>query len=257
LAPHKSGERGNGVSALDASYILQYVNEIRTLDPDQVLACDVTGSGMLSALDATRILQLTVGLIPELPVAAACHSEFLFLPEPMTVANQTLIQPMVHDDMCSLGAIDYSPLAGDATGQDFRAVLIGDCTANWQPPTAGAAVRQRGAEPSTLVTRLRRSPGGRLRLAIMVRAPRAVQSIEATLAIDSSRLQLVSARAALAARDGLLLFNEPTPGTVALALANPAPIPAGARVALVVEFAPLTSDATRAEVTIQQLAIDE
>jgi len=237
--------------------VLQYVNDIRQLDPDQVLACDVTGSGMLSALDATRILQLTVGLIPELPTAAACHSDFLFLPEPMTVANQTLLQPMVHDDMCTLGAIDYSPLAGDADGQDFRAVLIGDCTGNWQPPTAAAVLRQGGAAPSTLVTRLRRAPGGHLRAAILVRAPRAVQSIEATLAIDPARLRLVSARAALAARDGLLLFNEPTPGTVALALANPAPIPAGARVALVVEFAPLAPDASRAEVTVQQLAIDE
>ena len=62
LTPRKLGDRGSAISALDAAYVLQHVVGMRTLDDAQQLACDVSGNGTLSALDATRILQLTVGM---------------------------------------------------------------------------------------------------------------------------------------------------------------------------------------------------
>jgi hypothetical protein len=57
ITPRKSGSQGNGVSALDASWVLQYIAGRRSFDTMQQLVCDVTANGSLTTLDATRILQ--------------------------------------------------------------------------------------------------------------------------------------------------------------------------------------------------------
>ncbi|MFN8641333.1 MAG: dockerin type I repeat-containing protein [Candidatus Binatia bacterium] len=51
------GAVGAAISALDATYVLQAVAQLRTLSPEQALACDVTGNGSLSTVDATLLLQ--------------------------------------------------------------------------------------------------------------------------------------------------------------------------------------------------------
>lgn len=129
----KLGDVDGGISALDAAWTLQAVAGLRVLDADQRLACDVTGSGTLSALDATRILQERVGLLETFPAVEACASDWLFVPSPAAVPNQTVVPPLLAPAACQRGAIAFAPLAGQATGQDFSAVLIGDCTGNWQP----------------------------------------------------------------------------------------------------------------------------
>ncbi len=129
------GDENGGISALDAAWALQSVAGLRTLDGEQRLACDVTGNGMISTLDATLILQQRVNLISRFPVAQACASDWLFVPMPAAAANQHLVQPqnMAMVNSCQPGAIEYAPLAGNVTDQDFAAVLVGDCTGNWQP----------------------------------------------------------------------------------------------------------------------------
>ena len=93
---------------------------------------------------------------------------------------------------------------------------------------------------------------------MIVRADRApLQAIEATLAIDPTKLTLVHASPALAARQALVQSNEPTPGNVAVALAAPGPIAAGARVAILLDFAPLAPDAMRSRVEVTHIALDE
>ena len=129
----KLGDLDGGISTLDAVWTLQTVAGLRTLDASQRLACDVTGSGTLSTLDATRILQERAGLLATFPAAEACTSDWLFVPSPAAAANQTVIPPQLAPASCQRGAIELSPLTGHATGQDFSAVLIGDCTGNWQP----------------------------------------------------------------------------------------------------------------------------
>jgi hypothetical protein len=255
LTPSKSGNRGNGVSALDAAYVLQFVAGMRQLDAQQQLVCDVTASGALTALDATRILQLTVGLLPELPAATACASQWLFVPQGTSSATRTLIQPALLDGVCTPGAIVYSSLSADLAGQDFRGLLLGDCTGNWQPPAA--AFVQRASAPPPHLTRLRRAPGRRLRAALVMRTDTTVQALEATLGVDPSRLHLLRARAALGARSAAVEFNEPTPGRVLLAMASPGFIPAGVRVAIVLEFASLSPDAIRSGIEIQRVLENE
>ena len=131
IVPSKTGGLGGGLSSLDAAWVLQAVAGTRTLEPLQVLAGDVTGDGTLSALDAARILQHVVGALPRLPAAERCASDWLFVPRPSAAPNQSLVSPALSSSTCTMGAIGFAPLAGDAAGQDFQAVLLGDVTGNW------------------------------------------------------------------------------------------------------------------------------
>jgi len=136
VEPQKLGDQNGGISSLDAAYSLQMVAALRMLDANQRLACDVTGNGAVSALDATKILQRTVNLISTFPVAQACASDWLFVPSPAAAANRYVIAPQNTTGYpCRPGAIEFRPLAGQLANQDFAAVLIGDCTGNWEPAT--------------------------------------------------------------------------------------------------------------------------
>ena len=133
VAPHKNGDRDTALSALDAAYVLQAVAGLRQLDSEQMIAADVTGDGTVSALDASRILQYVVGLRAQLPAAQLCASDWLFVPAPAALPAAMPIPPALGGSTCQPGAIGFDSLAGDASGEDFHAVLIGDVTGNWQP----------------------------------------------------------------------------------------------------------------------------
>ncbi len=138
VSPRKLGGGGVGVSTLDAVFALQAVVGVRTFDDYQRLACDVTGDGTVSSLDAARILQLVAGARQQLPAAELCGSDWIFVPDPLSAPNQRLITPQMAP-MCQPGAIVYEPLATPLDQQDFLAILLGDCTGNWQagaPPAS-------------------------------------------------------------------------------------------------------------------------
>ncbi len=139
VVPSKVGGLDAGISSLDASYILQEQVGQRAFSALQDLACDVTGNGSCSSLDAARILQFQVGSLARFAVSEICASDWAFVPEPAAAANQSLLQPQASPGSCQRGAIAYSPLDGQAVEQDFRAVLFGDVTGNWQPPAAAPA----------------------------------------------------------------------------------------------------------------------
>ena len=156
IQPTKQDDLGLGVSALDASFILQFVAGLRMLSNDQQLASDVTGNGTVSALDAARILQHQAGFgicsvsttttcltnsncpmgetcVHRFAAALACGSDWLFRPVPSPAPNQTLVQPHLATNMCQEGAISYTSEVLPLSGQDFIAILFGDTTGNWAP----------------------------------------------------------------------------------------------------------------------------
>jgi hypothetical protein len=133
LQPAKTGGDTRAVTSLDAAIALQSKVGLITLTGDQQLACDVTGNGEVTSLDAALILQYKVELITHFDIAVACGSDWLFRPMPDATANQTLIEPVPLISNCQPGAIAYNPLQTPATGQDFIAILFGDCTGNWVP----------------------------------------------------------------------------------------------------------------------------
>jgi hypothetical protein len=133
VVPRKLGDARGAVSSLDAAFAIQDSIGSRMLSADQRLACDVTGNGSVSSLDGARITQLVLGILSRFPVAEACGSDWAFVPSPVAAMNQTLIAPAVAPGTCTNGAIRFDPLLGNVAGQDFRAVLFGDCTGNWAP----------------------------------------------------------------------------------------------------------------------------
>jgi hypothetical protein len=133
LRPEKLGDFGAGISSLDAAFASQRAVGQRTFDTFQELACDVTGNGSVGSLDVARIRQLRLGILARFEVAVACGSDWLFLPVPLLLPGQDASAPQIGGGACQLGSISYTPLAPPAGGQDFIAILFGDCTGNWQP----------------------------------------------------------------------------------------------------------------------------
>ncbi|MGH7788399.1 MAG: dockerin type I repeat-containing protein, partial [Candidatus Binatia bacterium] len=228
LSPRRSGGLGTAVSALDAARVLQHVAGLRQLDAIEALACDATGNGAVSTVDATRILQLVVGMRTRLPSAVLCDSDWAFVPD-AAGPPPALVTPSFAGGICRPGAIVHTPLSGPASGQNFRAAVLGDCTGNWQPPVA-AALRARASSSTASAGRLRRTRGGQYRLPIRISAA-SLSAVELELQADPS-LRLRAVRALGPAQHSIVQFAQHPGGRVAVALASPAPL-AGARLVAV------------------------
>lgn len=144
LQPHLTDTHTSvwrGVSTLDATWIQEHMVGSRWLDANRVLAGDTTGNGALSTLDATRIQEWRVGNIARLPVSANCNSDWAFVPAPGPAGNPTPLPPHIPTP-CTVGGISYASLAGSADGQDFQAILFGDVTGNWTPPSGASTAME-------------------------------------------------------------------------------------------------------------------
>ena len=218
LTPALSGSFGIGVSALDASYVLQTTVGLRTPGANERLASDVTGDGTISSLDAARILQFVVGSSGRFPAAQACNSDWLFVPAPAGVLNQQVTTTLLTTGTCRMGAVGFAPLAGAATGQDFLGVLLGDASGNWQPIAGGTLSREDAAEGVVQVGRLRPRAGA---LDVPIALGAGAHAASLTVTYDASVLRPVAVRRPHAG--GLLLAaNLDEPGVVQVAVARAA-----------------------------------
>jgi hypothetical protein len=220
LEPQKQGDLRGAVSALDAAYVLQVVSGMRTFDPLETLVCDVTGNGTVSALDATRILQLAVGDIDRLPVAQTCGSDWVFIPEPLSVPGQVLVQPQPNGATCQSGAILFQPLQGNAAQQDFAAAPFGDCTGNWEAAASAAALRVRTDTVQARLGPARARPGGRWLVRLYVSGLDTLQALSAHVAYDPANVELEAAHAVGAGSGAMLRYRADGSGVAALALAR-------------------------------------
>lgn len=216
LTPSKNGDSGGSISALDASYVLQAVVALRTLNAQEQLAGDVSGNGTLSAFDASRILQFTVGLLGRFEAATACDSDWLFVPAPAAAQNQQLVQPVLSAPTCQPGAIGYAPLGANATDQDYLGVLLGDVSGNWQPAPGGPLSREDATEGRVHVGRVRRH-GRVVDVPLLIGTDTLAASV--TVDYDSAALAPPSIRRPHAA--GLIVAaNLAEPGVVRLGAAR-------------------------------------
>lgn len=261
VEPSLQGGFASGtISALDASYVLQELVNSRELTSAQKLACDVTGDGAVSALDATRIMQKLTN--PSLKFAAAenCGSDWLFIPDGAPAQNQTEILPELGGtSTCQMGAIQFSPLAGQPDGQDFLGVVLGDCTGNWRASGSTAALSglaSLGSEPATVAIGPSRSSRKRLRMPISVQGGGGLSSLEVVMTYDPNVLKPAGARTRRAARGGMLSWRELEPGRIALALASGTRIPTPARALIVIDFE-ILADAGRKSIVSAQARVDE
>jgi hypothetical protein len=226
IEPRGASGASASVSSLDAAYVAQSVVGARRLASEQSLACDVTGNGRLTSLDAAYIVRRVVGLNTQLPLARKCGSDFLFVPEPETVAGQSIIRPSAAGQ-CRMGAIVIDSVEEEAAGQDFEAMAIGDCTSTRQASPRFSAQLEAGEDGAVAFAgRLRRSSGGSLLLPLFIRSDAPVYALDAKLSYDPTRLRGTRARLVGTSRGIYYAFNgEYRPGVAALALASADALP--------------------------------
>lgn len=256
LGAEKISETDNAVTSLDAAYVLQHVASLRHLDAKQALACDVTGDGQLSTLDAARILQLSVGAIQHLPIADACGSDWLFMPEPAPMSQQIVIAPQVAGGTCQTGKIMLQDLLGEADDQNFEGLRFGDCTGSWQSP-GQAALRVRLGKRAPLV-RLGRAMvrDGVARVPVYVRSAGPFNSLDLQLTYDSTHLTPGTARMRRSVESAIITTFSPTPGTLRVAMASGEPMQTRHGVLLVLEFS-VTGEMGATDVRGDAASIDE
>jgi hypothetical protein len=225
VEPVKSGGVGSAITSMDASYIMQFLAEWMELTAEQQIACDVTGNGYLSTLDAKHILRKAVHRGQQLNVAKDCGSDWAFFPQPAEARNQFVTQPGVDASGCRRGAISFDPLAGEALNQNFAAMPYGDCSGNWSDEAAAtaavaAAVRRvRLGQP-----RVRRGTG-RTVIPLYVESDEPFYALDLKIAISGDPIHTARARLAGAARGALVEVNSMDDGeTIALSLASAEPI---------------------------------
>jgi hypothetical protein len=218
LSPRRGGGLGGAVTALDAAYILQYLASQRSLDTEQRIACDVTGNGSLSTLDATRILQYAVGMADSFPAATLCGSDWLFFPDVAGAPPPTVLPPSFAGGQCQRGAIAHQPLTGAASEQRFRGAALGDCTGNWQ---SGASLRARGAAEARVSAARPRRVRGQLRLPIHV-AGHGFSAVELSLHADPTLT--VRAVELSPNRGAAIRTHAAAGGSIAVAIASATPL---------------------------------
>ncbi len=244
LQPEKQGDFMAGVSALDAARVLQAVSGVRTLGPIETVACDVTGNGTLSGVDAARILQLAVGAIDHLPVTEACASDFVFMPEPIASAVTQIVPPRFADNVCQPGGIMVNPLSTDMIFQDFAAAAFGDCTGNWSPdadaaqavtsaavtsdqapaPSAASRLQRTHARTDAQLGRPRQMSDGGWRVPVYVRSTATVDALEVHVDFDPALAVFDSLRLVGTARRALSRQHADTSGQLKVAIASGRPM---------------------------------
>jgi hypothetical protein len=238
VRPVKMGDENSAVSSLDAAFVLQAAIGLRTLSSQQKLACDVTGNGTSSALDAARILQLVVGALQRFPVAESCGSDWIFVPAPAQAENQVVIEPHIETGTCELGGISLNPLVSAVYGQDFHGVLFGDCTGNWQPGT-GSALRianTKGKGATVHVRRPRKTRTGGVKLQVTVRTESPFNALDLGLVYDPSQLELVGATLRNPTPGALVNFGSNGSGVASVGVASGLPLGSNGRVTLTLEL---------------------
>ncbi|HYD48137.1 MAG TPA: hypothetical protein VEB21_07315, partial [Terriglobales bacterium] len=120
-----------GVSAQDASTVLDLA--AGSFEPTEIeaLIADVSGNGTVSGLDAGLILNRVVGNVNSFPVAGLCGSDWIFVPDPNGGADQYPTQPGIIGGVCQPGQISYASLEGHVRGQNFLAAAFGDVDQSW------------------------------------------------------------------------------------------------------------------------------
>ena len=123
-------DANGAITGLDASFIARGSIGLLTLSPNQALAGDVTGNGTLSALDAAEVARYAVQLVDHFDVATATGSDWKFL------RCDNYLFP--GNPGCGAPIYTFTPVTQARTDVNFYAILYGDVSGNWRPPSAFA-----------------------------------------------------------------------------------------------------------------------
>ena len=199
LTPAKA-DSVNGITALDASLVLQKAAGLLSLSAEETRAADVNRNSAISAMDASYILKAAVGLI-QVPFPGA-GKVWDFLPEERL----------------------YSPFNSNLSGQDFTAVLLGDVSGNWS--TAGAqapGLVQAGTAAFALVHDAINVSGPNAAVLLVKTLQPAIHGLDLTVSFDPA-LTLDQVLTEPLGRNHALAFHCPVAGCARIAAASALPV---------------------------------
>jgi hypothetical protein len=257
VEPRKNGDFGDGVSALDAVFVLQSTVGARQLSPAQEIACDATGDGQISALDAALLLQFSVSSIGRLPAGEYCGGDWAFLPDPAAMTGQTVIPPVVQPFVCRPGKIVLDPLVGTASGQNFDAILLGDCTGNWISGNAATSAASRTRRRARVRLGAIRTRGSEALLPVYVRARQPYHALNATIRYDQAELRPTGIELRGSARGAMTEVQINQPGVAQLAFARAERVDRQRGMLLYVVFDILNPELTDGAVGVIEASVDE
>ena len=239
LTPDKS-DGAHGITAYDASLVLQHAVQLTTLTGHAATAGDVNKSGAVNAMDASYILQKAVDLI-DLPFpGAGVVWEF----DPSSRS--------------------YSGLNNDQDNQDFTTVLIGDVNGSW---TAAAQAVSLSRTRDTLSTNANETicfslpdvggaPGSQVVMALQTTNADAILSADMAVTYPSNKLTAVSVEKVSFSDSMSLAANLTTPGEIRIAMAGATGISGNGD--LVKITFQLAGDASQtADVSLSQISIND
>ena len=209
LTPAKSDEV-KGITAFDASLVLQHDAGLIKLTGPAAVAADVNRSGSITSFDAFFISQKAVDLITVPFPGAGMVWDF-------TPATRV-----------------YSNLKAHQTGQDFSAILLGDVSGNWLQPAQQQTQNIQGSggetsgttEPVVASVRRQMAPGSSMAIDwLLVKASRpTIYSIDVVLGYDASAGALKSIQAGPQAEAFLISTQTNQPGILRAAISGAVPI---------------------------------
>jgi hypothetical protein len=259
LEPRKSGGASNAATALDAAYVLQALDRRRVLDALQEIACDADGNGRLDRRDVEHILDLSVGASAHLPVASLCGSDWVFAPIAAPDGSRHVVAPSTHDPQCQPGAIRLDSLDADMSGQDFSAMLFGDCTASWRSHALlpGAPAVGGPDDPAVNVGSPRGPRHGRLRLPLAVSSRSSYSAVTLALEYDAAQLRPLRVRPRGGRFGRFIRANADARGHAAIAMASRVPIDPERSLTLMVDFEVLDPEPALSAVRVSWIRLDE
>lgn len=113
VTPSKSGDV-NSISSFDASLVSRYAANPQgnPLTANQLIAADASGNGQVTSFDASFIARTAAGIANN------------------GIAGQWRFVP---------ASKSYTNLTSNQTGENYTAILIGEVSGNWTPPSGGNA----------------------------------------------------------------------------------------------------------------------
>ena len=121
VTPSKAGEV-NGIASLDASLIARYAAGLETPNANQTAAADVSGNGTLTSYDAALVAQYLINIS-----------------NPGNLAGTWRFNP---------ASRSYANAEANQTNQNYTAILMGDVTGNWTPPSPFAEFEKQETQPA-------------------------------------------------------------------------------------------------------------
>ena len=189
----------NGISAYDASLVLQHDAGLITLTGPAAIAADVNKSGQITSFDAYYILQKAVDAIT-LPFPGA-GKVWVFEPNSRTVTG----------------------LTNNLNGQNFTAILLGDVSGNWAP---GQLVGIQSYAPVTVALKklVTTHPAGTNIWFVLKSPSAAVYGIDLTLAYDSGTTRVRNTQTGPLGEAFAVAWNTNESGVIKVALASAVPL---------------------------------